>query len=214
MKRVYFLFLLLLVSNILIAAAPKKQNNKNNPVKNWEKIKKWIDMSHTFQIGCYGSFDDMNSYIMDLHYGINFRFIKIARKYYLWDTSFEANMLMVFDFVNELPKIFPGFGINYYLRLHLFPIYKMTFFIEGGWGLMGYTQQYPVNGTWLNGARQVGGGIKWNLNQWDALVITVRWYHTSNNDIFGRERNPAVDSIGVTMGFDLGFLDRQQGEWK
>jgi hypothetical protein len=108
---------------------------------------------------------------------------------------------------NELPDFNAGFGfINYYLRIFLFPVYQVSVFIEGGFGLVYYLNPFPENGTSLNGARQLGGGLKWKINDHDHFVITVRWYHTSNNDVYGRERNPGLDTLGITAGFDLSFL--------
>jgi len=199
------LFILLLLLMILTSISAETTSPKN-----WDKVHKWADFCHTFQTGGYFAFDSMNVGILDMHYGILGRFFKVWDLYYLLDTSFEANIMLAFETENELPVPTVGFGINYYLRIHLFPIYRMTMFVEGGWGMVLYTRQYPKGGTVYNLARQVGGGIKYALNDETSLVVTVRWYHTSNNDILGRDRNPGIDTIGVSMGFDFSFLGRKK----
>ena len=176
----------------------------------FEKVKRWADVCQTFHMGAYASFDEMDIVIMDLHYGILLKLIRIANLYYLFDMSFESNLIIPFGTKNDLPSLNIGFGIiNYYLRIFLFPIYNVSIFIEGGWGIVGYVNPYPENGTNFNGARQVGGGFKWRINDNDTFVLTVRWYHTSNNDVYGREHNPGVDTIGITAGFDFSVFRKK-----
>ena len=66
-----------------------------------------------------------------------------------------------------------------------------------------YSQDYPENGTKLNGGWHLGGGFEYSLEKNTKLFAPIRWFHTSNNDVYGRERNPSVNALGIAIGIQL-----------
>jgi len=37
----------------------------------------------------------------------------------------------------------------------------------------------------------------------NKLFTKILWFHTSNNDVYGRERNPAINALGLAAGIQL-----------
>ncbi|HPY87561.1 MAG TPA: acyloxyacyl hydrolase [Spirochaetota bacterium] len=187
-------------------------NDSNKKDINWDAVHNLVDISHRGKIGGYASFDSTRSGSMDINYGVSFQFFRILKFYYIIDFSFESNIFFVFDEYNKFPRLTVGFGlISCSLRFHIIPIpvIKCSLFIEGIIGLVIYTQSYPDNGTNINGMRHLGGGIEYYINDYSSLFFSLLWFHTSNNDVYGRERNPSLNSIGLSIGFKLSFLGRK-----
>ncbi len=167
-----------------------------------------FDAAQILRIGCYGSFNTTNAVVVDTDYGIAVKFLPILDYYYLVDTSVDVDLALPFDMVSGVPRIVPGFGLNTQLRLNLIPIPKMrsTIFVEGVLGLIIYGVPYPDNGTNINGERHLGFGIEYHIDKATTFLVAVRWFHTSNGDIYGAARNPAVNTIGVNFGFSSSLL--------
>jgi len=69
--------------------------------------------------------------------------------------------------------------------------------------LVTYTKEFPENGTVLNGGWHLGGGIEYNIENATLLFAKILWFHTSNNDIYGRDRNPSINAVGIAIGVQL-----------
>ena len=73
-------------------------------------------------------------------------------------------------------------------------------FLEAVMSLVLYSKDYPENGTMLNGGWHLGGGLEYDLGNNSKLFAAIKWFHTSNNDIYGRERNPSINALGLGLG--------------
>ncbi|HCC36748.1 MAG TPA: hypothetical protein DEQ14_03540 [Treponema sp.] len=159
-----------------------------------------IDFGHRMTIGAYYSYTDDNIGIMEPRYDFIVNFPYIAPDYNLFDFGIGLGVIMAFDGKNNVRLPTFGFTVNGNMRIYAPSINRTRFFTEGGMSFVFFTRNYPENGTKLNGALHAGGGIEHKLEDSTRIFATMDWFHISNNDVYGRERNPGINAIGMRFG--------------
>jgi hypothetical protein len=119
------------------------------------------------------------------------------KNYQLMDLGIGLSGLFIFDDTGSPRTPVMGLGINGNMRIYTPAIRKSRLFLDGIMGLVLYSKNYPENGTKLNGGWHLGGGFEYSLEKNTKLFASIRWFHTSNNDVYGRNRNPSVNALGI-----------------
>lgn len=128
----------------------------------------------------------------------------VGWEYFLADDlslSIELNGLVV----NQDGRDSNPLGINFNLLLRYYFLQQddWAWYIDGGAGMLGSTDDIPDNGSSFNFTPQAGIGTSIALENDRRLMIGVRWHHISNANTY--ENNPGRDSIlgyiGVSMPF-------------
>jgi len=94
-----------------------------------------------------------------------------------------------------------GIGITPYFRYSLFNSGVHSAFFEVGIGGIYYLRDYPDGGSHLNFSRQFGAGFRKRLRA-RTLFVATRWFHTSNQNLYGKDRNPGLNAAGVFIGME------------
>ena len=179
--------------------------------KDHGNIFKWVDIGHYFRFGTYRMYKNENTSMYEVDYGVSFSFFRIMNYYYFTDMTLSSSITLSLDDKHGHPRAIPGFGIiNYGLRLHLIPIpiIRSTVFVEGTVGLVAYARKYPDGGTIFNGGRHIGAGVEHFFKDGGSFFVSFRWFHTSNNNALGRNRNPGLNAIGLSFGFKSPILSK------
>lgn len=96
-------------------------------------------------------------------------------------------------------------GVDLIMRYHMWRGADWSLFVEGGIGIAGMSDEFPVGGTDWVLRPQVGTGFLFRVydNVW--MTSGIRWLHMSNADAEGEDRNPSYDApmfyLGVTIPF-------------
>jgi hypothetical protein len=162
-----------------------------------------IDFSHRITLGAFYSYTNDNIGILEPKYDFIINFPYINPNYNILDFGIGLSMIMAFDGNGNVRIPVFGFALNGSMRLYTSPMAKARLYAEGAMGLVFFTRSYPENGTMLNGSMHVGGGFEYNLENNTKLFFSINWFHISNNDVYGRERNPGINSIGLLTGLQL-----------
>jgi hypothetical protein len=89
------------------------------------------------------------------------------------------------------------------MRIYTPALRKTRIFLEGVMSLVTYTKEFPENGTIVNGGWHLGGGIEYNIENATKLFAKILWFHTSNNDVYGRDKNPSINAVGIAAGIQI-----------
>ena len=92
------------------------------------------------------------------------------------------------------------------MRHHLIARDRWTIFADVGEGVFEAADRVPPGGTRLNFIFRAGIGGTYQLNETTHLIGGVRYYHLSNAQIEGSDRNPSIN--GVEGYFGLMFTWR------
>jgi opacity protein-like surface antigen len=98
-----------------------------------------------------------------------------------------------------------GAGAGIMARFHLLKSGRIGLFAEGSIGGVVYDKQYPTGGTHWNIMSRLGGSLSYSLSERAVLELGYRYMHISNGMMDTPDRNPAVDSQGVTLGLQYRF---------
>lgn len=90
-----------------------------------------------------------------------------------------------------------GLNLALILRWHFIRKSSWSFYIDGGAGVMGTTNNVPSTGSSFNFTPQLGAGTSIGLADDKRLMLGLRWHHISHADLMG-SNNPGRDSI---MGY-------------
>jgi len=164
---------------------------------------KILDFNHRITIGNYNSYWNDNIGILEAGYDFILNILYITPEYNIFDFGIGLSGLFAFDNIGNPRQPVPGLGINGSMRLYSPIIKGARLFLEGVMSLVIYTEDYPQNGTMINGGWHLGGGIEYNLGNNTKLFTKILWFHTSNNDVYGRERNPSINALGLAAGVQL-----------
>jgi hypothetical protein len=96
-----------------------------------------------------------------------------------------------------------GANLNLMLRWHFLDKGSWTMFLEGGAGMVMFTDDVPRDGSNFNFTPQLGGGGTFELDGDARLVVGVRWHHISNASLYSD--NPGRDSVLVYAGVSFPF---------
>ncbi len=162
-----------------------------------------IDFEHRMTIGTYYSYTNNNIGIMEPQYDFIINFPYINPDYNILDFGIGVSVIMAFDGKNNVRMPTFGFAVNGSMRVYAPPIKKAKLFTEGGMSFVVFTKDYPENGSKINAALKVGGGMEYRLADSTKIFTTMDWFHISNNDMYGRERNPSINAVGITAGLQF-----------
>ena len=172
----------------------------NVSIVNAQDNNKIIDFGHRLTLGTYYSYTENVIGIMEPMYDFIVNVPYINSKYNLLDFGIGISVIMAFDRNGNvrLPTI--GFGLNGSMRIYSPYVRNARAFADGIMSLVLYTKNYPENGTKINGGWHIGGGFEYRLEDVIKIFTSINWFHNSNNDVYGRERNPAINAIGFMTG--------------
>jgi hypothetical protein len=166
-------------------------------------------------LGYYSSYFDDHIQLLQGGYEAVLKLIDITPNFNLLDIGIGLNGLLAYDMVNEIqtdnwghkrPKngrATFGFELNWNIRLFVIPIPAIysRIYIEGcGMSLVVYSREFPETGTHVNVGTYLGLGMEYPLNNCKGYT-TLRWFHTSNGDVY--ENNPALNTVGIIMGLQF-----------
>jgi len=158
---------------------------------------------HRVTIGNYNSFWEDDIGIIEVGYDFILNFPYITQEYNILDYGIGLSGLFAFDKLGNPRQPVLGLGLNGSMRLYTPALRKTRIFIEGVMSIVLYTKEFPTNGTIVNGGWHLGGGIEYNIENNTKLFAKILWFHTSNNDIYGRDRNPSINAVGIAVGVQV-----------
>jgi hypothetical protein len=94
-----------------------------------------------------------------------------------------------------------AFGLAGVLRDHLLTFDRFTLFSDVTFGPSQDSVRIPTDGTYFNFMTRTGLGLTYQLQDHLYLLGGVRYFHLSNADLDGRERNPSINGIEGFFGF-------------
>ena len=155
----------------------------------------------TFSLGFEGS------YTYPIRFSENeFITASASAGYYFWDNwsiSLRGEYMQVnqdFGFNDA-----DGGGAGVLVRWHLFGDERLSFYIDGGGGLSWFNKAVPTFGTTYNFTARVGPGLAYRITEDVYLMGGARYFHLSNGNQHGREKNPSYDGIEWYLGMMFTF---------
>ena len=119
-----------------------------------------------------------------------------------WAVGVEASLLHVRqEPVDDV--LVPALSLM--LRWSAFRVGETAVFFEGGGGLSYATGVVPHDGTRLNLVSRVGVGIVRPLSPRVGVVGGLGWFHLSNNSLNGRDHNPDIQALGLSVGWRVAY---------
>jgi hypothetical protein len=103
-------------------------------------------------------------------------------------------------FVDQPDDDTAALGGGLLLRWHFLQADRYTLFVDGGFGVSIADAEVPEGGTHFNYTPKGGGGATFRLGEDVHLVGGLRFFHQSNANIHGRERNPSFDGAQYYVG--------------
>ncbi|QDU65336.1 acyloxyacyl hydrolase [Engelhardtia mirabilis] len=95
-----------------------------------------------------------------------------------------------------------GLGLSGLVRWHVLRGRGWSAFLEGGLGFVASEEAVPSGGSRLNGTRQAGVGVAFDVGERWRLTVGVRQEHLSNGGGLG-PNNPTWDGFGGYLGLAL-----------
>ena len=96
-------------------------------------------------------------------------------------------------------------GVTLGLRHHLMRIGKASLFVDVAGGFMTAGARMPPGGTSSNTTFDVGPGIAYPIGENRYLIGGVRYFHLSNANREGDDRNPSMNSVQGFVGVMFRF---------
>ena len=90
-------------------------------------------------------------------------------------------------------------------RSILYDTQKWAFYIDGGGGYSWANDAVPIGGTTYNFNARLGGGLAYRLADDRYLIGGARYFHLSNGQAHGREKNPSYDGVEYYVGLLFAF---------
>jgi hypothetical protein len=165
---------------------------------------KTIDTGNRITLGTYNEFNSESKRgLMEIGYDFILSTAYLTPAYNLFDFGIGLKALFIWDDIGrfEVPTV--GFALDIPIRIYAPAIKAARLYAEAAIRMIMYTEDYPPNGTWLNVGWLIGPGMEYTLNDGTRLFGTLGYWHSSNGNIYGKERNPAVNGIGVTFGIQF-----------
>jgi len=158
---------------------------------------------HRVTLGNYNSFWEDDIGVIEAGYDFIFNTPYITPEYNICDFGIGASGLFAFDKLGNPRQPVLGLGLNGSMRIYTPALQKTRLFLESIISLVTYSQKFPENGTNVNGGLHFGGGFEYNIENTTRLFTKILWFHTSNNDVHGRDRNPSLNAVGIAVGIQL-----------
>lgn len=96
-----------------------------------------------------------------------------------------------------------GIGGTTYFNWYFINNDFFRFYLDNGFGVVTTASSFPLGGTSFNFTSFYGLSISFKIQGDTHMKMGVRNMHLSNAYLFGEDRNPAFDSIGFHIGFEL-----------
>lgn len=118
---------------------------------------------------------------------------------------------------NSISAEFAGFAVqqaggdsaiseaNFRLRTHFLQAGPFSFYVDGAAGVSIANNETPRGGTYYNYVLQIGPGVAYRLQDHLFLMGGARYWHLSNAQIQGSDRNPSINAIEGYVGLMLTF---------
>jgi hypothetical protein len=90
-------------------------------------------------------------------------------------------------------------------RSILYSVDKVSFYIDGGGGYSWANAAVPVGGTTYNFNARAGLGLAWRFADDTYLLGGARYFHLSNAQTHGKEKNPSYDGVEYYVGLMFAF---------
>ena len=91
-------------------------------------------------------------------------------------------------------------GVTLGLRHHIFNVDKASVFLDVSGGVIMSDPEVPYHGTHFNDTFEFGPGVAYPLNRTLYAIGGVRFFHLSNANRDGDDRNPSVNAIQGVLG--------------
>jgi hypothetical protein len=90
-----------------------------------------------------------------------------------------------------------SFGVSFAVdfRHHLLRWDGGSAYIDGFFGPAEMSARLPAGGTRFNFISRIGPGVMLKVSDASYLMLGARWFHLSNAEIEGAERNPAINGV-------------------
>jgi opacity protein-like surface antigen len=127
--------------------------------------------------------------------------------YYLWDDVAATLTLRGFHANQDFDLDANGAELTLTGRAHFLHLFddRMTLYVEGGGGYAWGDEAFPVGGTTYNFIARVGPGLTWRLSDHAHLNLGARYFHNSNAQQHGRDKNPGFDGVECYLGVIFTF---------
>ena len=124
---------------------------------------------------------------------------------YYYANACSLNLELTTCFIHESGPLTYGYGANLILRQHLIRRENWSLFADVGPGFLEAGQRVPPAGTSFNLTFRTGMGITHRMTEHMSLIGGGRYYHLSNAEMAGRERNPSLNGIEAYFGLLWNF---------
>jgi Lipid A 3-O-deacylase (PagL) len=124
--------------------------------------------------------------------------------YYIFD-DVSLNLELTTCFIHESGPLTYGYGANFVLRQHLIRHKNWSLIADVGPGFLEAGQRVPPAGTSFNITFRTGLGITQRMTDHLSLIGGGRYYHLSNAEMAGRDRNPSLNGIEAYFGLLWNF---------
>ena len=128
----------------------------------------------------------------------------VGAGYYIFDNLAIQSDLTGYGF-NEGKVSGEAIGWTLGLRHHLLKLGRGTLFIDVSGGLIEASHEMPYGGTHFNDTFEVGPGVAFPLHSNIYLLGGVRYFHLSNGNRSGPDRNPSANGIQGVFGVMFRF---------
>ena len=154
--------------------------------KTFPKGTRAFDLSTRYTIGLERGREDIPSAAVGMHY-------------FVFDNLSLGAEFAGYFVAQDREDTF-GFGLSGVMRHHLKDWQSGTFFGDVSFGPFYAVDEVPVGGTHFNFITRVGLGVTQRLKDDTRLLAGVRWFHLSNAQIKGKDRNPSIDGVEIYLG--------------
>jgi hypothetical protein len=124
---------------------------------------------------------------------------------YYYANACSLNLELTTCFIHESGPLTYGYGANLILRQHLIRRKNWSLFADVGPGFLEAGQRVPPAGTSFNLTFRTGLGITQKMTEHLNLIGGGRYYHLSNAEMAGRDRNPSLNGIEAYFGLLWNF---------
>lgn len=90
-------------------------------------------------------------------------------------------------------------------RSILYSVDRVSFYIDGGGGYSWANAAVPVGGTTYNFNARAGLGLTYRLADDTYLLGGARYFHLSNAQAHGQDKNPSYDGVEYYVGLMFAF---------
>lgn len=126
----------------------------------------------------------------------------VGVNYYL-DNGISLGLQVAGYYVDETDGQGVAGSLGFLVRQHFIRRENWSFYVDVGESLFEADRNVPHDGTHFNFLFHTGPGITWKLAERVHLMAGVRYFHISNAQINGADRNPASNGIEGYVGVML-----------